>query len=193
MELSIQYIESIFMNKYQALHRLKDTMELDNNLPLRTDDTKLVFGAGNTEADILICGEAPGAKENLIGLPFVGQSGKLLDKLLDLAGLERKKVFITNIVHHRPPENRDPLPNEIESYGKYLDKIIDILKPKIIITLGRFSMAKFLPDVFISDVHGKKFTVGDFIIIPMYHPAASLRNGKVLEAENKRDENIIIN
>jgi len=80
MELSIQYIESIFMNKYQALHRLKDTMELDNNLPLRTDDTKLVFGAGNTEADILICGEAPGAKENLIGLPFVGQSGKLLDR-----------------------------------------------------------------------------------------------------------------
>lgn len=172
-------------DKYVTLHRLKDTMELDNNLPLRTDDTKLVFGAGNTEAQILICGEAPGAKENLLGLPFVGQAGKLLDKLLEFANLERKKVFITNIVHHRPPENRDPLPNEIENYGKYLDQIIDIIKPKIIITLGRFSMAKFLPDVFISSVHGKVFKLKEFTVVPMYHPAASLRNGKILEAERQ--------
>jgi DNA polymerase len=117
----------------------------------------------------------------------VGQAGKLLDKFLSLANLERKRVFITNIVHHRPPENRDPLPNEIEAYGKYLDQIIEIIKPEVIITLGRFSMAKFLPNVFISAVHGKKYDVLwheiNLVVIPMYHPAASLRNGNVLEAE----------
>lgn len=169
--------------KYEELHKLKDEMEKDDSLPLKKGANKLVFGSGNTEAKILCIGEGPGRQEDLQGLPFVGQAGKLLDKLLDLAGLERKKVFITNIVHHRPPENRDPLPNEIEAYGKYLDQIIDIIKPKMIITLGRFSMNKFLPDVFISSVHGKSFKVKEFTVVPMYHPAASLRNGKILEAE----------
>jgi len=171
------------MSKFEELHKLKDEMEKDNSLPLKKGATKLVFGTGNTVAKILCVGEGPGATEDSTGLPFVGQAGKLLDKLFPLAGLERKNVFITNIVHHRPPGNRDPLPNEIEAYGKYLDKIIDIIKPKVIITLGRFSMAKFLPNVFISDVHGKKFKVDNFIVIPMYHPAASLRNGHILEAE----------
>lgn len=182
------------MGKYEGLHKLKEEMENDDSLPLKKVAGKLVFGSGNTEAQIVLVGEGPGRNEDQQGLPFVGQAGKLLDKLLLLTGLERKNVFITNIVHHRPPENRDPLPNEIEAYGKYLDQIIDIIKPKIIITLGRFSMAKFLPDVFISDVHGKKFEVvwGDpldsetkFTVVPMYHPAASLRNGKILEAEKK--------
>lgn len=173
------------MTKFEELHKLKNEMEKDETLPLRTKDTKLVFGTGNTEAKILCVGEGPGATENIQGLPFVGQAGKLLDKLLILSGLERKKVFITNVVHHRPPNNRDPLPEEISAYGKYLDKIIEIINPKVIITLGRFSMAKFLPEVFISQVHGKDFKVGNFIIIPMYHPAASLRNGTILEAEKK--------
>lgn len=179
------------MSNYEELHKLKDEMEKDDSLPLKKGAGKLVFGSGNTETKLLLIGEGPGRNEDLQGLPFVGQAGKLLDKLLILAGLERKNVFITNIVHHRPPENRDPLSNEIEAYGKYLDQIIDIIKPKVIITLGRFSMAKFLPDAFISDVHGKKFEViwGDpldgnkFTVVPMYHPAASLRNGKILEAE----------
>lgn len=173
------------LHKHEALHRLKDQMENDDSLPLKKSANKLVFGSGNTEAKILLVGEGPGRNEDLQGLPFVGQAGKLLDKLLLLAGLERKKVFITNIVHHRPLENRDPLPNEIEAYGKYLDKIIKILKPKVIITLGRFSMAKFLPDVFISQVHGKEFKLKNFKIVPMYHPAASLRNGKILELEKQ--------
>ena len=173
------------MTKFEELHNLKDEMEKDDLLPLKKGAGKLVFGSGNTEAKILLIGEGPGRNEDLQGLPFVGQAGKLLDKLLEIAGLERKKVFITNIVHHRPPENRDPLPNEIESYGKYLDKIINILKPKVIITLGRFSMAKFLPDVFISQVHGKEFELKNYIVIPMYHPAASLRNGSILESEKK--------
>lgn len=171
------------MTKFEALHQLKDEMEKDDTLPLKKGADKLVFGSGNTEAKILLIGEGPGKNENIQGLPFVGQAGKLLDKLLVLAGLERKNVFITNIVHHRPPENRDPLPNEIHCYGKYLDKIIEILDPKIIITLGRFSMNKFLPEVLISQVHGKSSKVNKFIVIPMYHPAASLRNGKILEAE----------
>lgn len=177
------------MTKYQKLHDLKDKMERDMSLPLKSVATRLVFGSGNTEAKILCIGEGPGRNEDLQGLPFVGQAGKLLDKLLLLSGLERKNVFITNIVHHRPPENRDPLPLEIEAYGKYLDEIIKILKPKIIITLGRFSMTKFLPDVFISSVHGKKFDIVwngiNLTVVPMYHPAASLRNGKILVQEKK--------
>ncbi|WKZ25281.1 MAG: uracil-DNA glycosylase [bacterium] len=177
------------MNNYKKLHNLKDEMEKDETLPLKKIANKLVFGSGNTEAKILFVGEGPGRQEDLQGLPFVGQAGKLLDKLLLLAGLERKKVFITNIVHHRPPENRDPLPNEIESYGKYLDEIIKIIDPKVIITLGRFSMAKFLPEVFISQVHGKEHNIvwnsKEITVIPMYHPAASLRNGKILEAEKQ--------
>lgn len=174
-------------SKYEELHKLKVEMEKNDTLPLKTKETKLVFGSGNTKATILAVGEGPGATENLMGLPFVGQAGKLLDKLLLLAGLERKEIFITNIVHHRPPENRDPLPNEIEAYGMYLDKIIEIINPEVIITLGRFSMAKFLPNVFISSVHGKRYEITwkgkNIIVIPMYHPAASLRNGNVLEME----------
>jgi uracil-DNA glycosylase len=175
------------MNKFEELHQLKEEMEKDDTLPLKKGATKLVFGVGNTNAKILCIGEGPGFNEDKQGEPFVGQAGKLLDKLFPLAGLERKEVFITNVVHHRPPENRDPEPSEIEAYGKYLDKIIEIINPKVIITLGRFSMAKFLPNVFISGVHGKKFEIpvnGKWItVVPMYHPAASLRNGNVLAQE----------
>jgi DNA polymerase len=175
------------MSKYEELHKLEEKMEKDDTLPLKKGATKLVFGTGNTEATILCIGEGPGFNEDREGIPFVGQAGKLLDKLFPLAGLTRKEVFITNIVHHRPPENRDPLPNEITAYGKYLDKIIDIIKPEMVITLGRFSMAKFLPNVFISSVHGKRYDVAwngtNITVVPMYHPAASLRNGNVLELE----------
>jgi uracil-DNA glycosylase family 4 len=175
------------MSKFEELHKLKEEMEKDDTLPLKKGATKLVFGSGNTNAEILCIGEGPGRNEDAEGLPFVGQAGKLLDKLFLLAGLERKQVFITNVVHHRPPENRDPLPEEISAYGKYLDKIIEIISPKVIVTLGRFSMAKFLPNVFISGVHGKEYKITwngkEIIVIPMYHPAASLRNGNVLNME----------
>ncbi len=175
------------MSKFEELHRLKDRMEADDSLPLKKGATKLVFGVGNTETEILCIGEGPGYWEDMKGEPFVGNAGKLLDRLLVMAGLERKKVFITNVVHHRPPENRDPTPTEIATYGKYLDKIITIIKPKVILTLGRYSMAKFLPGVSISGVHGKKYDIKwnglEFIVIPMYHPAAALRNGVVMNAE----------
>ena len=120
------------MDKYKLLHELKDKMEKDNTLPLKKDATKLVFGSGNTNAKIVAIGEGPGRTEDSTGLPFVGQAGKLLDKLLLLAGLERKNIFITNIVHHRPPENRDPLPEEIVAYGKYLDEIIKIDRKSVV-------------------------------------------------------------
>jgi DNA polymerase len=175
------------MSKFEELHKLESEMEKDDSLPLKKGATRLVFGTGNTNAEILCIGEGPGYNEDMQGEPFVGQAGKLLDRLLVIAGLERKQVFITNVVHHRTPENRDPTPEEISAYGKYLDKIIEIINPKIIMTLGRFSMAKFLPNVFISAVHGKKYDIywhgRDIIVIPMYHPAASLRNGTVMELE----------
>lgn len=182
------------MSKFEELHKLEKEMEKDDSLPLKKGATKLVFGVGNTNAKIVCVGEGPGFNEDKQGEPFVGQAGKLLDKLLPLAGLERKEVFITNIVHHRPPENRDPLPEEISAYGKYLDKIIEIIDPEVIITLGRFSMAKFLPNVFISGVHGKKYDVfwkgKNIVVVPMYHPAASLRNGNVLAQEKLDFENL---
>lgn len=175
------------VDKYKLLHKLKDEMETDDNLPLKKGATRLVFGTGNTTAKIICIGEGPGYNEDQKGIPFVGRAGHLLDTLFPLAGLERKEVFITNIVHHRPPENRDPMPDEITAYGKYLDRIIEIIDPEVILTLGRFSMAKFLPNVFISQVHGKKHVVSwkgkEVVVIPMYHPAASLRNGNILELE----------
>lgn len=177
------------MTKSEQLKILKEKMEKDENLPLKTSDTRLVFGDGNPDAQILCVGEAPGYWENLKGIPFVGNAGKLLDKLFASINLKREDVFITNVVHHRPSENRDPAPDEIASYAAYLDEIIKIIKPKIIITLGRFSMAKFLPNVFISSVHGKKFEVNwkglPLTIVPMYHPAAALRNGNVMESEKQ--------
>jgi DNA polymerase len=178
------------MSKKEQLDELKKKMEKDESLPLKKPDTNLVFGVGNPETKILFVGEGPGYWENLKKEPFVGNAGKLLDTLLESIRLPRQAVFITNVVHHRPPENRDPLPEEIAAYGKYLDEIIKIIDPKIIVTLGRFSMGKFLPNVFISGVHGKKFEVfwngKILILVPMYHPAAALRRGDVMK-EIKED------
>lgn len=172
------------MNKKEKLEELKKKMEADESLPLRRGATRLVFGVGDPETKILFCGEGPGYWEDQKGEPFVGNAGKLLDSLLQSINLAREKVYITNVVHHRPPENRDPLPEEIEAYGKYLDQIMEIISPKVIVTLGRFSMAKFLPEVRISSVHGKKFEVNwkekKIIVVPMYHPAAALRSGEVM-------------
>lgn len=168
------------MSKQKQLDDLKKAMNEDESLPLKKGATNLVFGSGDPDTEILFIGEGPGYWEDQKSIPFVGNAGKLLDNLLYSIKLDRKGVFITNVVHHRPPENRDPEPSEIEAYGKYLDKIIKIIKPKVIVTLGRFSMAKFLPNVKISSVHGKRYDVTwegkDLIVVPMYHPAAGLRS-----------------
>jgi len=177
------------MSKNEELQKLKEEMEKDNSLPLKKSDTNLVFGVGDPESKILAVGEGPGYWENLKGEPFVGNAGKFLDQLLTSINIPRGSIYITNVVHHRPPENRDPTPSEIAAYGKYLDEMIKIIDPKIILTLGRFSMAKFLPNARISSVHGKVHRVNwrdkEIVIIPMYHPAAALRNGEVMRAEKE--------
>jgi len=177
------------MTKGEKLQKLKEKMEKDDALPLKKSDTNLVFGVGDPETKILCIGEGPGYWENLKREPFVGNAGKLLDQLLASINIPRESVYITNVVHHRAPENRDPFPQEIETYGKYLDEIIDIIDPKVIITLGRFSMARFLPEAKISSVHGKTHRVNwkdkEIVVIPMYHPAAALRNGEVMRLEKE--------
>jgi DNA polymerase len=169
--------------KTKKLKELYVKMKADKTLPLQEGATNLVFGAGAPAAEIMLIGEGPGYWEDQKGKPFVGNSGKFLDQLLHSIKLPRENVFITNVVNYRPPENRDPSPEEMAAFQPYIDKMIEIIEPKIIITLGRFSMAKFLPGVRISDVHGKEKTIDwkghEIIIIPMYHPAAGLRNGEV--------------
>jgi DNA polymerase len=169
--------------KTKKLTELYLKMKADKALPLQEGATNLVFGAGNPAAEIMLIGEGPGYWEDQKGKPFVGNSGKFLDQLLHSIKLPREMVFITNVVNYRPPENRDPLPEEIAAFKPYIDKIIEIIEPKIIITLGRFSMAKFIPGVKISDVHGKEKMIDwegrKVVVVPMYHPAAGLRNGEV--------------
>ncbi|MBI4029023.1 MAG: uracil-DNA glycosylase [Candidatus Blackburnbacteria bacterium] len=173
------------MNKVEELAKLKQEMEEDKNLPLRTSETRLVFGEGNPDAELYFIGEGPGYNENLQGRPFVGQAGKLLNRTLELIGLKREDVYISNIVRFRPPENRDPLPEEIQAFQPYVDREIEIINPPVIVTLGRFSMGKFLPGEKISQIHGKprelKWKGKDVTIVPMYHPAAALRASAVMQ------------
>lgn len=174
------------MDKWAALNDLKKRMEENKTLPLRKGATQLVFGEGNPDSSLYFLGEAPGYYEDKAGRPFVGLAGKLLDKLIQTIGFKREDVYISNVVRFRPPGNRDPEPEEIAAFAPYVDEEIKIIEPKIIVTLGRFSMNKFLPDARISSVHGKKFVV-DFngnkqIVMPMYHPAAALRNGAIMNA-----------
>lgn len=143
--------------------------------------TQLVMGDGNPAADIVFIGEAPGKKEDEQGIPFVGAAGKFLNEMLKAAGLERSDIYITNIVKYRPPDNRDPLPEEKREFWPYLMRQIEIISPKVVITLGRHSGAAFIPDLVISRDHGHARTVKyhdyEFLVIPLYHPAAALYNG----------------
>jgi len=141
---------------------------------LHQSRVKAVPGVGPANADILFIGEAPGFHENQQGLPFVGAAGKYLDELLEKIGLRRVDVFITNVVKCRPPGNRDPQPEEIEACRPYLDRQIELLQPKMIITLGRFSMARYFPNAKISQIHGQPRKMEGVIYYPMYHPAAAL-------------------
>ncbi len=150
--------------------------------------TNAVPGEGNKQAQILFIGEAPGYHEDIQGRPFVGQAGKLLDSLLKEIGLERKNVFIANIIKCRPPGNRDPQPDEINTCIPYLLRQITVIKPKVICTLGRFSFAEMMQrKVFISSEHGKPFKTGSenrlgegLSVFPLYHPAAALHQPNLL-------------
>jgi uracil-DNA glycosylase len=138
-----------------------------------------VPGEGNPNARIMLIGEAPGWNEDKQGKPFVGNSGKFLTELLESAGLNREDVFITNVVKHRPPGNRDPLPDEIMACSMWLEQQIEAIDPDVIVTLGRFSMAKYFPGERIGKIHGQPKEVGGRYIVPMYHPAAALHNGSL--------------
>ena len=158
---------------------------LDKNVcpDLAAQATNLVMGSGNLDAEIVLIGEAPGKKEDLTGLPFVGASGKFLDAMLAAADLERSDVYITNIVKYRPPNNRDPSAAEKAAFLPYLLQQLQIINPKVIITLGRHSMAYFLPGMKIGDIHGQAQQVTmdglNLLVIPLFHPAAALYNGSL--------------
>ncbi len=154
--------------------------------PLHQTRTNVVFGAGNADADLMFIGEAPGANEDRMGLPFVGQAGKLLDKLLLEIGLERKSVWICNVLKCRPPDNRDPLPNEIESCQSYLASQVELIEPVVICTLGNFSTKLLRADTTgISRLHGQEETriIGPRAVrlFPLFHPAAALYTPSMLE------------
>lgn len=137
---------------------------------------RAVPGEGPANAEIMLIGEGPGFHEDQQGRPFVGQAGKFLGELLGLAGLKREEVWIGNVVKCRPPNNRDPMPEELQACHAYLERQIAAINPKIIVTLGRFSMGKFFPTARISAVHGQMRKVGGRFVIPMFHPAAALHN-----------------
>ena len=148
--------------------------------------TNAVPGDGNPDAEIAFIGEAPGFYEDQQGLPFVGRAGKLLEFMLGQIGLDRKDAWIGNIIKHRPPDNRDPLPDEIAACQPYLTGQLEILSPKLIVTLGRFAMNYFVPSAKISRDHGRVFELSNYLVYPIYHPAAGLRNPK-LKAETIKD------
>ncbi len=155
-----------------------------------------VIGDGNHYAAIMFVGEAPGRNEAQTGRPFVGAAGKILDQLLESVEIDRKDIYITNIVKDRPPFNRDPLPEEIQAYGSFLDRQIDIIQPKVIATLGRFAMSYIMTKLglteslkSISQMHGKTFSgktsYGEITVIPLYHPAVAIYNPPTKEVLKK--------
>lgn len=173
------------MNKKQTLvdQLCSEIVDKEVCLELASQARNLVVGAGNVDADIVFIGEAPGKAEDEQGLPFVGASGRFLDEMLGAAELSRSDVYITNIVKYRPPSNRDPTPEEKAEFWPYLMRQLEIIAPKVVITLGRHSGMCFIPELRISRDHGtvRRVTHHDsnFLVIPLYHPAAALYNGSM--------------
>lgn len=165
-------------SKVQRLEQIKADIVKNNICPdLAKTATQLVFGDGSIDADIVFIGEAPGKNEDLQGLPFVGAAGKFLNEMLEGIGLSRADVYITNIVKYRPPGNRDPLPEEKQAFLPYLQAQLEVIKPKLVATLGRHSMNSLLPGLQISQVHGQPKRYKGQVYLPLFHPAAALYNG----------------
>lgn len=198
----------VVVGKQQQLDQLKQQILDDAVCPdLAASATQLVFGDGSPEADIVFIGEAPGKNEDEQGKPFVGAAGKFLNEMLESIGLKRADIYITNIVKYRPPNNRDPLPEEKKAFLPYLQAQLEIIQPKVVVTLGRHSTNCFLPDLQISKIHGKpkrvslqlkdkglkiedtnsksspisnpQSSIYSVVILPLYHPAAALYNGSM--------------
>ncbi len=157
-----------------TLHDIAEQIAKCEKCPLHYSRKHPVPGEGSSNAKIMFIGEAPGYHEDRQGRPFVGASGRLLEELLNNVGIQRQDVFITNVVKCRPPGNRDPEPEEIAACRPYLEQQIDIIQPKLIVTLGRFSMQRYFPKASISRIHGQPKREGDRIYYPMFHPAAAL-------------------
>lgn len=174
------------MNKQEQLEKLNEAWAVTCPCGLSTNATQAVPGDGSVDAEIMFIGEAPGKKEDAEGLPFVGAAGKFLNEMLRSINMSRKDVYITNIVKFRPPNNRDPLPNEIEASRPWLEDQIKLIQPKLIVFLGRHSLNHFFPNEQISKVHGKllkkkmkNIPVENFFAL--YHPAAALYNSSLRE------------
>lgn len=162
-----------------ALAQLCQEIAACRDCELAKHRTKVVPGEGADDAELLFIGEAPGWHEDQQGRPFVGPAGQFLDQLLASIGLRREQVYIANVIKCRPPQNREPLPVEIESCRKWLDRQVEIIQPKMIITLGRYSLARYFPSDSIGKVHGKPRKLGGILYYPMYHPAAALHQGSL--------------
>jgi uracil-DNA glycosylase family 4 len=173
-------------SKKEKLAELSGRMLKCSLCVLRGTCRQVVSGEGNEEAEIMFIGEGPGQREDELGRPFVGPAGKFLDELLESIKLKREDVYIANVVKCRPPNNRDPLPEETEACWPWLEKQIEIINPKLIVALGRYSMERFLPNQKISKIHGKAMRrnipeLGTRIFYALYHPAAALYNGSMRE------------
>lgn len=174
------------MDKREQLDRLNKYWQENCKCELRKTATRAVFGKGNPDSQIIFIGEAPGKSEDEQGVPFVGAAGKFLAEMLNSIGLKREDIYITNIVKYRPPNNRDPLPEEKELCNEWLINEIKIISPKLIVFLGRHSMTRFFPTEKISEIHGKLLIkntdeFGKQAFMPLYHPAAALYNGGMRE------------
>ena len=165
--------------KSKELEAIKQDILKDKVCPeLAAGATQLVFGAGNADAEVVFIGEAPGKNEDEQGIPFVGAAGKFLDEMLATIKMKRSDIYITNIVKYRPPENRDPLPDEKTAFLPYLRRQLEVIKPKLVVTLGRHSMEVLLPPgLRISDCHGQPKRYQGQVYLPLFHPAAALYNG----------------
>lgn len=160
---------------HQALRTFHEAIRDCQRCALAAGRTQVVFGAGDPAADIMFVGEAPGYYEDKQGRPFVGAAGKLLDRLLQEIGLQRSQIFIANVLKCRPPQNRDPLPEEVEACKPYLLRQIALIKPRVICTLGNFATQLLLEKkVGITQVRGRPFQMPDYCVFPMLHPAAAL-------------------
>ena len=166
----------------QTLDSLKQSCQACQSCALAQTRTNCVFGVGNPNADLMFVGEAPGEQEDLSGIPFVGRAGQLLDKFLYAVDIDRKDVYIANILKCRPPKNRDPLPEEEEACIGYLREQVRLIRPKVIVCLGRISAMKLIkPDFKITKEHGQWFEKGNFLMTAVYHPAALLRDPRKKE------------
>ena len=181
-------------DRNEALEAIHAEVRTCTRCPLHVGRTKAVPGAGPADALIMFIGEAPGFHEDQQGLPFVGAAGRFLNELLEKAGIDRERVYITNVIKCRPPGNRDPREEEVETCKPYLEEQIESINPKVVVTLGRYSMERAFPDEKISAVHGQARKVGDQIYFPMYHPAAALHQPSlrsVVEADFDRLRDVL--